>query len=77
MKNFLLLFFLLLPLPAFAGEALLSSQVEIDVTGKDAADAREQAMAKGEADALLDLLNKLATPDQANAQKYLGHRLGA
>ncbi len=45
--------------------ALVNSEVEVDVTGKDAADAREQAMAKGEIDALIDLLNKLTTPEQA------------
>lgn len=49
---------------AWAGEALVNSEVEVDVTGKDAADAREQAMAKAETDGLSDLLGKLAPPEQ-------------
>lgn len=57
---------LLLAAPAalWAGEALVNSEVSVDVTGKDAADAREQAMLKAEADGLKDLLSKLTTPDQ-------------
>lgn len=57
--------FFLPALPALAGESLVNSEIDVDVTGKDAADARAQAMAKGEIDALVDLLNKLATPTQA------------
>jgi hypothetical protein len=65
MKRLLFLCFLLLPLPALAGDALVTSEVSVDVTGKDAADARIQAMAKGEVSALSELLSKLTTPDQA------------
>lgn len=50
--------------PAHAGEALVNSEAEVDVTGKDAADAREQAMTKAEIDALTSLLSKLAPPGQ-------------
>lgn len=57
----------LLGAPAWAGEALVNSQVTVDVTGKDAADAREQAMAKAQTDALTDLLGKLTTPEQVRA----------
>ncbi len=53
--------------PAWAGEALVNSEASVDVTGKDAADARAQAMAKGEADALANLLNKLTTPEQTQS----------
>jgi len=64
---FLLILVLLFPLQVFAEEAIVNSQVEVDVVGKDPADAKAQAMAKGEVDALTDLLNKLApsgmTPD--------------
>ncbi len=49
--------------PGWAGEALVNSDVEVDVTGKDAADARAQAMAKAQVDALTALLNKLTTPE--------------
>ena len=47
-----------------ASEALVNSEAEVDVTGKDAADAREQAMAKAEILALTSLLSKLAPPGQ-------------
>lgn len=53
--------------PAPAGEAIVNSEVTVDVTGKDAADAREQAMARANRDALLDLLGKLAAPGQAES----------
>jgi hypothetical protein len=49
---------------AHAGEALVNDEVTVDVSGKDAADARDQAMAKAATDALTDLLNKLAPPEQ-------------
>lgn len=55
----------LLAFPAFAGDALVTSQVSVDVTGKDAADARQQAMDKGQSDALMELLAKLTPPGQA------------
>lgn len=53
--------------PVEAGEAIVNSEVQVDVTGKDAADARTQAMAKANTDALMDLLNKLAAPGQAES----------
>ncbi len=52
---------------ALAGEASVNSEVEVDVTGKDAADAREQAMAKAQLDGLTDLLSKLTSPEQVHA----------
>ena len=67
MKSLLLLLIFLFPLQAFAGEAIVNSQVEVDVVGKTPEDARSQGMAKAEVDALKDLLGKLApsgtTPD--------------
>jgi len=54
-------------LPASAGEALVNSEASVDVTGKDAADARAQAMVKAESDALANLLNKLTTPEQTQS----------
>lgn len=51
--------------PAGAGETLVNSEVSVDVTGKDGADARAQAMAKAEVDALLDLLSRFTLPGQA------------
>lgn len=53
-----------MPSQALAGEAAVNSEVDVDVTGKDAADAREQAMAKGQIDGLTDLLGKLTSPEQ-------------
>ncbi|MDE3016228.1 MAG: DUF2066 domain-containing protein [Pseudomonadota bacterium] len=71
--------FALAALPSLASEALVNSDVDVDVVGKDAADARAQAMIKGESDALASLLDKLATPEQAqgimsalNADKISG-----
>ncbi|NBO18946.1 MAG: hypothetical protein EBV03_06930, partial [Proteobacteria bacterium] len=49
---------------ALAGESQLNSEVDVDVTGKDAADARERAMEKAQLDGLVDLLSKLTSPDQ-------------
>ena len=63
-----LLFAILLglaPLSARASDTLVNSEVAVDVTGKDAADARTQAMAKAEVDALLDLLGRFTLPGQA------------
>lgn len=57
---FLLIVIILFPLQLLAEEAIVNSQVEVDVVGKDPVDAKGQAMAKGEVDALTDLLNKLA-----------------
>ncbi len=65
MKRLLFLCFLLMPLPAIAGSAQVTSEVNVDAQGKDAADARTQAMARGEIAALSELLSKLTTPDQA------------
>ncbi len=48
---------------AFAENALLISEVSVDVTAADANAARTQAMAQAERDGLIDLLDKLA-PDQ-------------
>jgi hypothetical protein len=66
------LFFLLLPLfsalcfaPVQAGEAIVNSEVDVDVVSKDPAGARSEAMAKAEADGLLNLLQRLGPPDQA------------
>lgn len=69
MARFLILLtFLTLPsflaLTADAGEALVASEVDVDATGKDAADAREQAMTKGQLDGLMDLLSKLTTQEE-------------
>lgn len=55
------------PLPARAEGVLVKSEAAVDVTGKDAADAKAQAMAKGQIDALLELLAKLTPPGQAQA----------
>lgn len=55
---------LLLSAPALAGESLVNSEVDVDMSGKDAADAREQAMLKAHTDALTELLNKFTTPEQ-------------
>lgn len=56
--------FVLAAAHALASEALVNSEVDVDMVGKDAADARTQAMAKGESDALTSLLDKLTTPEQ-------------
>jgi len=67
-KKYLLLYCLSLwPLAAWAGEALVKSQVEVDVTGRDAAEARDQAMTKAQADGLVDLLGRLTTPEQVQS----------
>ncbi len=51
---------------AQAGEAIVNSEVSVDAVGKDAVDARQIAMGKAASDALTDLLNKLASPGQAD-----------
>lgn len=61
----LLAAFLAFPVDAWAGDALVNSDASVDITGKDAADAKAQAVAKGQYDALVGLLNKLSTPEQA------------
>lgn len=60
MRVLLLALLLLLPSHGWAGEALVNSDVSVDVLGKDAADARTQAMAKAEVDALLNLLDRFS-----------------
>lgn len=54
-----------LPAHAQTGEALVASEVSVDYTGKDPADARNQAMLQGEKEALLALLLKLTPSGQA------------
>lgn len=49
---------------ALAEGSFLNTEVQVDVSGKDAADAREQAMAKAQQEGLQDLLSKLTSPDQ-------------
>ena len=46
---------------AFAGGSLINSEVEVDVTATDTADARGQAMIKGQSEALADLLGRFTT----------------
>lgn len=48
-----------------AGEAIVNSEVNVDVASKDPAGARSQAMAKAEVDGLVSLLERLGGPDQA------------
>lgn len=48
-----------------AGEAIVNSEVSVDVVSKDPAGARSQAMAKAEVDGLVSLLERLGGPDQA------------
>lgn len=50
---------------AQAGEAIVNSEVNVDITSKDPAGARSQAMAKAEVDGLTALLERLGPPDQA------------
>ena len=57
----------LMPMASQASESLVKSQVDVDVTGKDAADAREQAMIKAHSDALGELLGKFTTPEQVTS----------
>ncbi len=46
-------------------QALVNSEVNVDISGKDPADARAQAMAKAEVDGLVALLERLGPPGQA------------
>ncbi|NBX03141.1 MAG: DUF2066 domain-containing protein [Alphaproteobacteria bacterium] len=50
---------------AYSSQTLVNAEVSVDVTGKDAADARSQAMAKAQVDGLLDLLGRFTLPGQA------------
>lgn len=63
----LLLLLSLTGLQAQAEEALVNSETEVDVTGKDAADARDLAVSRAQQDALVALLNKFTTPEQTQA----------
>ena len=54
----------LAPVQGFAG-SLINSEVDVDVTSNDTASAREQAMIKGQANALEDLLGRFTTGEQA------------
>ena len=69
MRNFCriisLLCLVFLPFSAFAEEALVNSEVNVDIVGKDPAAARELAMAKAEVDGLMALLERLGPPGQA------------
>jgi hypothetical protein len=65
-KLVLVAFLLGFSAPVLAGEALVASEATVDVTGKDAVDARTQAMSKAQSVALLDLLSKLAAPGQSD-----------
>jgi hypothetical protein len=49
---------------ARAEGSLIASEVNVDVTGSDTANAREEAMAKGQTEALAELLGKFTTSDQ-------------
>lgn len=51
--------------PALAGDALVNSEVNVDIVSKDPAGARAQAMAKAEVDGLRALLERLGPPEQA------------
>jgi len=51
--------------PAHAGETLVNSEVSVDVTGKDTASARSEAMNKAASNALLDLLSRFTSLGQA------------
>ncbi|MDX2073097.1 MAG: DUF2066 domain-containing protein [Alphaproteobacteria bacterium] len=50
---------------AHAGEAIVNSEVNVDVISKDPSAARSEAMAKAEIDGLRSLLERLGPPDQA------------
>lgn len=68
MRTLLLIVFLAVSFafsPAFAGTALVNSEVNVDIVGKDPAEARAQAMAKAEVDGLVALLERLGPPGQA------------
>src|SRR5690606_6500544 len=50
---------------ATASEASVNSEVSVDVTGRDSAEARSTAMSQANTMALKDLLDKLAAPGQS------------
>jgi hypothetical protein len=53
--------------PVNASDALIKGDVEVDVSGKDAVDARTKAMASAESEALRQLLERFTSPQQAQA----------
>ncbi len=55
------------PLTASASEAEIKGDIEVDVSGKDAVDARAKAMEKAENDALNNLLQRFTSPQQAQS----------
>lgn len=68
MRHIRFLFAILCLMPyssAHAGEAIVNSEVNVDITSKDPSGARSQAMAKAEVDGLVALLERLGPPDQA------------
>ena len=54
-------------LPARASDAVVKGEVEVDVIGKDAVDARSRAMSEAEGAALKQLLERFTSPQQAQA----------
>lgn len=71
--GFFVLFPLLssLPAPASAQEAFLRSDVSVDVSGKDATEARASAMKQAERTGLKNLLSRLAPGQEEDAMKGL------
>src|SRR5688500_18681887 len=63
----LCLAFSFVPLPAGASDALIKEDIEIDVTGKDAVDARAKAMEQAEADGLRAMLERFTSPQAAQS----------
>lgn len=61
---FLLAVTLVQPHSSFA-QALVNSEVNVDIVAKDAAEARAEAMAKAEMEGLVGLLERLGPPGQA------------
>lgn len=62
---------LALPPAAFAQSALLTSDVAMDITGKDATDARAQAMEKAELEGFSSLLDRLAADKKETILKVV------
>jgi hypothetical protein len=55
------------PYTAHASDAVIKGEVEVDVIGKDAVDARSRAMSEAEGAALKQLLERFTSPQQAQA----------
>ena len=53
------------PAPVAASEAIVNSEVNVDITSNDPTSARTQAMSKAEVDGLVALLERLGPPGQA------------